>query len=62
MGVSRKSYIESVTGGQDAEIRDHAIAVITALAYQQGIRLHRVHNVAINLQSLQLGEQCGSHK
>ena len=62
LGVSRKSFIESITGERDPEKRDHATAVITALAYQQGIRLHRVHNVAINLQSLQLGEQCGSHK
>lgn len=54
LGVSRKSFIGSITGEDDPEKRDVGTAVITALAYRQGIRLHRVHNVAANVQALRI--------
>ncbi len=60
LGVSRKSFIGAITGEEDPERRDQSTAKITAMTYQQGIRLHRVHNVAANVQSLRVAEQGGS--
>lgn len=54
LGVSRKSIIGALTGIESPQERDAATAVITALSFQQGIWLHRVHNVAINAQALAL--------
>ena len=45
LGVSRKSVIGKLTGENEPAQRDRATAVITALAYKDGIRLHRVHDV-----------------
>ncbi|MBT8036152.1 MAG: dihydropteroate synthase [Verrucomicrobiae bacterium] len=56
LGVSRKSMISALTGENDPEQRDVATATITALAYRDGIRLHRVHNVSMNLQALRVAE------
>ena len=52
LGVSRKSVVGRLTGEMDPEQRDTASAAITVLAYQQGIQLHRVHNVLVTTQSL----------
>lgn len=56
LGVSRKSFIGILTGENDPEKRDAATAAITAMTYQAGIKLHRVHNVAANVQALRLAE------
>jgi dihydropteroate synthase len=56
LGVSRKSLIGTLTGEEDPSMRDVSTAVITALACQQGIRLHRVHDVKKNVDALKLAE------
>ena len=56
LGVSRKSLIGTLTGDEDPSMRDVSTAVITALACQQGIRLHRVHDVKKNVDALKLAE------
>jgi len=54
LGVSRKSFIGSLTGIKSPMDRDSATAAITALAYQQRVFLHRVHHVSLNVQALQV--------
>ena len=56
LGVSRKSFIGTITGEGDPGKRDPATATITALAYQAGIKLHRVHNVKVNVQALKCAD------
>jgi dihydropteroate synthase len=56
LGVSRKSLIGTLTGEEDPSKRDVSTAAITALACQQGIRLHRVHDVKKNVDALKLAE------
>ncbi|NWK56323.1 dihydropteroate synthase [Verrucomicrobiaceae bacterium N1E253] len=56
LGVSRKSMIGMITGVEDPGKRDLGTAVLTAMAGQQGIRLHRVHDVEGNRQALALAE------
>ncbi|MGB0992959.1 MAG: dihydropteroate synthase [Akkermansiaceae bacterium] len=60
LGVSRKSFLGQLAPDGDpakahpAE-RDAATAEVTARAFQDGILLHRVHNVAANLAVLENG-------
>ena len=56
LGVSRKSFLGSLTGVSDPSARDASTAVMTALAHRDGVRLHRVHDVAGNVQALKLAE------
>lgn len=56
LGVSRKSVIGNIINEESTEARDTATAAVTTLAYQQGIRLHRVHNVLANHQALKVAE------
>lgn len=56
LGVSRKSMIGVLTGIEVPQDRDTATAVITALSFQRGIMLHRVHNVKMNAQALTLAD------
>jgi len=56
LGVSRKSFLGALTGEADPSKRDAATAVVTALACYEGIRLHRVHDVAANVQAMSLAE------
>lgn len=56
LGVSRKSFIGKLTGIEWPPDRDAATAAISALTYQQGIYLHRVHNVPMNVKALNLAE------
>ncbi len=56
LGISRKSLIGTLTGEADPSKRDASTAAITALACQQGIRLHRVHDVKSNVEALKLAE------
>ena len=58
LGVSRKSIIDKLLDIEVAEKRDYATAAITALAYSAGVRIHRVHNVMANIQSLRMAEVC----
>ncbi|MGJ8677921.1 MAG: dihydropteroate synthase [Akkermansiaceae bacterium] len=54
LGVSRKSMIGKMIDETAPEKRDPATATLTALAYQAGIRIHRVHDVRTNIQSLKM--------
>ncbi|MCB1233838.1 MAG: dihydropteroate synthase [Verrucomicrobiae bacterium] len=62
LGVSRKSFIPKMLGaalrGDEDNLgaRSLPTAVITALARQQGVRLHRVHEVPPNLAALRTAE------
>ncbi len=56
LGVSRKSFLGSLTGEADPAKRDVSTAVVTALACREGIRLHRVHDVSANVQAMRLAE------
>jgi len=56
LGVSRKSFIASLTGEQDPEKRDAATGVITALAFEKGIRLHRVHDVKGAVDAMRIAQ------
>jgi dihydropteroate synthase len=56
LGVSRKSFFSKLLdSGQPAD-RDAATAAVTALARQQGVMLHRVHDVKGNLDALRVTE------
>jgi len=52
LGVSRKSFLGTLTGETDPEKRDGATAVVTALASHDGIQLHRVHDVPRNVRAV----------
>ena len=56
LGVSRKSFLGKLLGSDGAAARDPATAVLTALARQQGVMLHRVHDVPSNIDALRLSE------
>ncbi|MBK1829816.1 dihydropteroate synthase [Verrucomicrobiaceae bacterium R5-34] len=60
LGVSRKSFLGTITGIETPEHRDAATAMITAMTCQQGVCLHRVHNVPLNKQALQLAASVSS--
>ena len=46
LGASRKKFLGTITGIEEADQRDLATAVITALAVERGADLFRVHNVS----------------
>jgi len=56
LGVSRKSFIGKLTGEDDPTKRDRATAVITALSFKQGIKLHRVHNVKGAAEAMRIAQ------
>lgn len=56
LGVSRKSFIGKLTGSDRIEDRNWPTVAITALAREQGVLLHRVHEVKANLESLRMTE------
>ena len=60
LGVSRKSLLAAILSDDSMANRDVATAAMTALAYRQGIRLHRVHDVSLSQQSLQMAEALGA--
>lgn len=56
LGVSRKSFFAKLIDAQQPTQRDAATAAVTALARQQGVMLHRVHDVKGNLDALRVCE------
>jgi dihydropteroate synthase len=56
LGVSRKSFLAKVTGSDRIEDRAWGTVAITAHAREQGIHLHRVHEVKPNLEALRMTE------
>ncbi len=56
LGVSRKSFFARLIDAPQPTDRDSATAAVTALARQQGIMLHRVHDVKGNLDALRVCE------
>ena len=56
LGASRKSFLATAAGCEEMTDRDTSTAVLTALGYQLGARLFRVHAVRPNLQAPRLAE------
>lgn len=56
LGVSRKSFIGQLLGDQDLTLRDWPTVALSARAREQGIMLHRVHQVRPNLDALRMIE------
>ncbi|MEY3394273.1 MAG: dihydropteroate synthase [Verrucomicrobiota bacterium] len=56
LGVSRKSLFSSLCDAEHPWERDVATAAMSALARQQGVMLHRVHDVKGNLAALRVAE------
>jgi dihydropteroate synthase len=56
LGVSRKSFLGKILATDEPAARDQATAVLTSLARQQGVMLHRVHAVRPNIDALRLAE------
>jgi dihydropteroate synthase len=54
LGASRKSFLGRLTGIEDPGARDEATAVTTALGFERGARVFRVHDVASSLAALRL--------
>lgn len=56
LGVSRKSCIAAILGEPEIEKRDWPTAALTANARDQGVMLHRVHQVRQNIEALRMIE------
>lgn len=56
LGISRKSFIGKLLGDERMELRDWPTVVITAKAREQGVMLHRVHEVRRNVEALRMIE------
>ena len=56
LGLSRKSFIGKLLGDDAMELRDWPTVALTAKAREQGVMLHRVHEVQPNLQALRMVE------
>ncbi|MDF1823520.1 MAG: dihydropteroate synthase [Verrucomicrobiales bacterium] len=56
LGVSRKSFIGTLTGSDRIEDRNWPTVAITSRAREQGIPLHRVHEVRPNCEALRMTE------
>ena len=60
LGVSRKSFLSTAAASPDVNDRDTPTAALTALGYQLGARIFRVHAVRPNVQTLRLAESLSS--
>jgi dihydropteroate synthase len=60
LGVSRKSFLSTAAASPDVNDRDTPTAALTALGYQLGARIFRVHAVRPNVQTLRLAESLAS--
>jgi dihydropteroate synthase len=56
LGVSRKSFVGRVLGGDDLADRSWPTVAITAWAREAGAMIHRVHEVQPNVQALRMTE------
>jgi dihydropteroate synthase len=56
LGVSRKSFIGKLVGSDDLSDRHWPTVAITSHAREQGVALHRVHEVKANLEALRMTE------
>jgi len=56
LGVSRKSFIGAVLGTNDLGLRDWPTVAVTSRAREQGVMLHRVHDIRPNLEALRMTE------
>jgi len=56
LGVSRKSFIGKILGSDRIEDRSWPTVAITSNAREQGVRLHRVHEVKPNFEALRMTE------
>ena len=52
IGASRKSFIERITGVQEARDRVSGTVATTVLAYERGATFFRVHDVRANYEAL----------
>lgn len=62
LGVSRKSFIGKLVGSDRIEDRHWPTVAITSHGREQGVALHRVHQVKPNLEALRMTEaivSCG---
>jgi dihydropteroate synthase len=56
VGASRKRFIGSITGVQEAAERVFGTVATTVLAYEKGATLFRVHDVRVNCEALAVAE------
>lgn len=56
LGVSRKSFIGKLVGSDNIEDRNWPTVAITSRAREQGVCLHRVHEVKANHEALRMTE------
>lgn len=56
IGVSRKSLISKILGDPDLARRSMPTVALTAWTREQGVRVHRVHEVLPNLHALRMME------
>jgi dihydropteroate synthase len=56
IGASRKSFIEKITGVQEARDRVSGTVATTVLAYERGASFFRVHDVRANREALAVAE------
>src|SRR5919107_1385104 len=56
IGASRKSFIERITGEQEARDRVSGTVATTVLAFERGAKFFRVHDVAANREALAVAE------
>ncbi len=54
LGASRKSFLGRLSGIEDPSGRDGLTAVTTALGFERGARVFRVHDVAASMAALRL--------
>jgi dihydropteroate synthase len=54
LGTSRKTFLGRVAGIEDPTLRDGVTAVTTALGFERGARVFRVHDVASSRAALSL--------
>jgi dihydropteroate synthase len=54
LGASRKTFLGKITGIVDPSGRDGVTAVTTALGFERGARVFRVHDVAASRAALSL--------
>jgi dihydropteroate synthase len=56
IGASRKSFMEKITGVQEARDRVSGTVATTVLAYERGATFFRVHDVRANREALAVAE------